>query len=152
MRDAGGVITYGTSVAETWRRLPAMVDRILKGTKPGEIPVEFVTRRELVFNLQKANDIGVVNPQELLAEVKSSDEQTATRTPGAAGRLLTGEIRSSPRNTHSLRCLDLCPPGPAQVRDISGNWSETYPTRAAAGRCSTGAEIGARGSDSAKRG
>ena len=68
MRDAGGVITYGTSVAETWRLLPAMVDKILKGAKPAEIPVEFVTRRELVFNLNAANAIGVMIAEDLLAQ------------------------------------------------------------------------------------
>ena len=68
MRDAGGVITYGTSVADTWRRLPATVDKILKGANPAEIPVEFVTRRELVFNLRTASEIGVAIPEDLLAQ------------------------------------------------------------------------------------
>ena len=68
MRDAGGVITYGTSVADTWRRLPAIVDKIFKGTKPAEIPVEFVKQRELVFNLKTATEIGVAIPEDLLAQ------------------------------------------------------------------------------------
>jgi len=70
MRDVGGVITYGTSVADTWRRLPAIVDKILKGTNPAEIPVEFVTRRELVFNLKAASEIGVAIPEALLAQAE----------------------------------------------------------------------------------
>ena len=70
MRDAGGVVTYGTSVADTWRRLPAIVDKILKGTNPAEIPVEFVTRRELVFNLKAASEIGVAIPEALLAQAE----------------------------------------------------------------------------------
>ena len=59
MRDAGGVITYGTSVADTWRLLPAYVDRILKGAKPGELAVGTITRRERIFNLQSARKVGV---------------------------------------------------------------------------------------------
>ena len=68
MRDAGGVITYGTTVADTWRRLPAIVDKILKGADPAEIPVEFVTRRELVLNLKTASEIGVAIPENLLTQ------------------------------------------------------------------------------------
>ncbi|WP_187640049.1 ABC transporter substrate-binding protein [Bosea sp. F3-2] len=67
MSAVGGLITYGTSVADTWRRLPAFIDRIFKGTPPGEIPVEFITRRELIFNLKVAQSIGVTIPPELLA-------------------------------------------------------------------------------------
>lgn len=67
MGDAGGLVAYGTTVTDTWRRIPAMVDKILKGTGPGDIPVEFVTRRELVFNLRVAERIGVAIPPALLA-------------------------------------------------------------------------------------
>jgi putative ABC transport system substrate-binding protein len=67
MRNAGGLITYGTNVTDTWRRIPAIVDRILKGANPGELPVEFVTRKELVFNLRTAGEIGVTIPPALLA-------------------------------------------------------------------------------------
>lgn len=66
-RDAGGVITYGTSVADTWRRIPAIVARILGGANPGELPVELVTRKELVINLRAAEEIGVTIPPALLA-------------------------------------------------------------------------------------
>ncbi|MBR0671552.1 ABC transporter substrate-binding protein [Neoroseomonas soli] len=68
MRDAGGLITYGTTVTDTWRRIPAIVDRILKGASPGDLPVEFITRRELVINLATAARIGVTVPPDLLAE------------------------------------------------------------------------------------
>ncbi len=67
MSTAGGLITFGTSVADTWRRIPAIVDRILRGTPPGDIPVEFITRRELVFNLGVAERIGVTIPAALLS-------------------------------------------------------------------------------------
>ena len=55
-------------MADTWRRLPAIVDKILKGTNPAEIPVEFVKQRELVFNLKTAAEIGVAIPEDLLAQ------------------------------------------------------------------------------------
>ena len=55
---AGGVVSYGSNVADTWPRVPPFVDRILKGAKPGDIPVEVTTRRELVVNLETARDLG----------------------------------------------------------------------------------------------
>jgi len=58
----GGVIAYGTTVADTWPRMPALTNRILNGTKPGEIPVEVITRRDLAINLKAARDIGVEIP------------------------------------------------------------------------------------------
>jgi putative ABC transport system substrate-binding protein len=64
--DAGGVLTYGTSVAETWPRMPILVDTILKGTKPGELAVETHTRRELIVNLKAAHATGTTVPDEIL--------------------------------------------------------------------------------------
>jgi putative ABC transport system substrate-binding protein len=64
--DAGGLITYGTSIFDAVPRMSHYVDKILKGTKPGDLPVEVVTRRELVFNLKTAREIGVTIPAELL--------------------------------------------------------------------------------------
>ena len=66
MRDAGGMLTYGTSVANTWRRVPVYIDRILKGQHPGDIPVEAVTRRELVVNEKAAREMGVAIPPDVL--------------------------------------------------------------------------------------
>ena len=63
--DAGGAITYGTSVADTWRRFAAFADKIFKGTKPADLPVGVITKRELVFNLQTAQAVGVTIPPEL---------------------------------------------------------------------------------------
>ncbi len=64
--DAGGLIAYGASLAEAGRRMAAYVDRILKGAKPGDLPVEMVTRRELIINLRTAREIGVTIPPEVL--------------------------------------------------------------------------------------
>lgn len=64
--DAGGVITYGTNVANTWRQIPAIADKIFKGTKPGDIPVTVVAKRELIINQQAAQSIGLNLPQDIV--------------------------------------------------------------------------------------
>jgi len=64
--DAGGLIAYGTSLNEAVRRMPAYVDKILKGAKPSDLPVEVITRHELIINLKTAREIGVTIPPEVL--------------------------------------------------------------------------------------
>lgn len=64
--DAGGVLAFGTTVQDTWKRMPAIADRIVKGTPPAAIPVETVDRRELVVNTKAANEIGLKLPQQLV--------------------------------------------------------------------------------------
>jgi len=56
---AGGLIAYGTSQVEAIRRMAAYVDKVLKGAKPGDLPVETVKRYELIVNLKTANEIGI---------------------------------------------------------------------------------------------
>jgi putative ABC transport system substrate-binding protein len=63
--DAGGILSFGTNVADTWPHVPIFVDRIVKGAKPSEMPVEVVTKRELVVNLKVARELGVIVPSEL---------------------------------------------------------------------------------------
>lgn len=63
---AGGLIAYGTSQVEAIRRMTAYVDKVLKGAKPGELPVETVKRYELVVNLKTAQQIGVTISPEVL--------------------------------------------------------------------------------------
>jgi putative ABC transport system substrate-binding protein len=61
--DVGGFASYGPSLVGLSRRVAFFVDRILKGTKPGNLPVELPTQLELVINLKTAAALGVTIPQ-----------------------------------------------------------------------------------------
>lgn len=65
--DAGGLMSYAISLPETYRRAAAYVDKILRGAKPGELPIERPTRLSLAVNLKTAKQLGITIPAAVLA-------------------------------------------------------------------------------------
>jgi putative ABC transport system substrate-binding protein len=62
----GGLLYYGVDQVDTWRRAASYVDRILRGEKPGDLPVQFPTKFEMIVNLKTAKALGLAVPLSIL--------------------------------------------------------------------------------------
>ena len=60
------MLSYGPDFVDLWRRAPTYVDRILRGAKPGDLPVQLPTKFEMVVNLKTAKALGLTVPQSIL--------------------------------------------------------------------------------------
>ena len=65
--EAGGLMSYGPNSPDLWRRAADLVDKILRGTKPADIPIEQPTKFDLIINLTTAKALGLEIPPKLLA-------------------------------------------------------------------------------------
>jgi putative ABC transport system substrate-binding protein len=64
--EAGGLMSYGTDLADSYRRVAVYVDKILKGAKPADLPVQQATKFEFIINLKAAKQIDLMIPNRVL--------------------------------------------------------------------------------------
>jgi putative ABC transport system substrate-binding protein len=81
VRD-GGLLSYGPGAADIYRRVASYVDRILRGAKPGDLPVQFPTKFEMVVNLKTAKALGLTVPQSILLRADDRVEISQRKTIG----------------------------------------------------------------------
>ena len=72
--DVGGLMSYGPNIVDQWRRAASYVDRILKGARPSELPIEQPTRFDLIINLRTSKALGLTIPPSLLVKADQATE------------------------------------------------------------------------------
>ncbi|MBL0148766.1 MAG: hypothetical protein IPP87_08660 [Ideonella sp.] len=142
--DAGGLISYGANLVDIWRQAARFVDKILKGAKPADLPVEQPTRFELIVNLKAAKAMGLAIPSamRLRADELIGDRGAAARTGQegqdatkrcctcvGARRNAAGGQRATPRTNAADRRLDQHVVHQSVVQVRSG-----WPARGVAGK------------------